>query len=188
MSRVAYIRVSTEDQNTARQDEMMKHQKIDKVFTEKISGKDMNRPQLQAMLSWLRDGDVVVIESISRLSRSTRDFLNILDQLEKKGVALVSLKESIDTSTPTGRFMVSVFAALAELERDQIHVRQTEGIAEAKKAGKYRGRVPIQIDEHLFLDEVRKWKDGKQTAADTMRTLQLKKSTFYRKVNEMGLV
>ena len=106
--RVAYERVSTAGQSTLRQDVMMQEQKIEKVFTEKISGKDRNRPELQKMLDFVREGDTVVIESISRLARSTRDFLNILDELERKHVGLVSLKEQIDTSTPTGRFLVSI--------------------------------------------------------------------------------
>ena len=106
--RVAYERVSTAGQSTMRQDVMMQEHKIEKVFTEKVSGKDRNRPELQKMLDFVREGDTVVIESISRLARSTRDFLNILDELERKHVGLVSLKEQIDTSTPTGRFLVSI--------------------------------------------------------------------------------
>jgi len=106
--RVAYERVSTAGQSTMRQDVMMQEHQIEKVFTEKVSGKDRNRPELQKMLDFVREGDTVVIESISRLARSTRDFLNILDELERKHVGLVSLKEQIDTSTPTGRFLVSI--------------------------------------------------------------------------------
>ena len=92
---VAYERVSTSGQSTLRQDVMMQEQQIEKVFTEKISGKDRNRPELQKMLEFVREGDTVIVESISRLARSTRDFLNILDELEKKHVALISLKEQI---------------------------------------------------------------------------------------------
>ena len=102
---VAYERVSTAGQSTLRQEVMMQEHQIEKVFSEKVSGKDRNRPELQKMLDFVREGDTVVIESISRLARSTRDFLNILDELERKHVALVSLKEKIDTSTPTGRFL-----------------------------------------------------------------------------------
>ena len=149
--KVAYERVSTAGQSTLRQDVMMNDQKIEKVFTEKISGKDRNRPELQKMLDFVREGDTVVIESISRLARSTRDFLNILDELEKKHVALVSLKEQIDTATPTGRFLVSIFAALAQLEREQILMRQQEGIRAQKEAGTYTGGRPrIEIKQNQF--------------------------------------
>ena len=118
--KVAYERVSTTGQSTLRQDVMMQEHQIEKIFTEKVSGKDRNRPEFQKMLDFVREGDTAFIESISRLARSTRDFLNILDELEKKHVALVSLKEQIDTATPTGRFLVSIFAVLAQLEREQI--------------------------------------------------------------------
>ncbi len=113
--RVAYERVSTSGQSTLRQDAMMQDQKIEKIFMEKISGKDRNRPELQKMLDFVREGDTVVIESISRLARSTRDFLNILNELEQKHVVLISLKESIDTSTPTGRFLVSIFGCVGSI-------------------------------------------------------------------------
>lgn len=179
--RVAYERVSTASQSTLRQDVMMHEQKIEKVFTEKISGKDRNRPELQKMLDYVREGDTVVVESISRLARSTRDFLNILDELETKNVALVSLKEQIDTSTPTGRFLISIFAALAQLEREQILVRQKEGIAAQKAKGIYTGGRPrIQVDEKLFKTVVTRWRAGEITAVQAMIELKVKKATFYR--------
>ena len=179
--RVAYERVSTSGQSTLRQDAMMQDQQIEKVFTEKISGKDRNRPELQKMLDFVREGDTVVIESISRLARSTRDFLNILDELEKKHVALVSLKEQIDTSTPTGRFLVSIFAALAQLEREQILTRQKEGIAAQKAAGTYTGGRPrIKVDKKLLNTVMEKWKSGEITAVQAMKELSVTKATFYR--------
>ena len=123
----------------------------------------------------------MLIESISRLARSTRDFLNILDELEKKHVALISLKEQIDTSTPTGRFLVSVFAALAQLEREQILSRQKEGIAAQKARGIYKGGRPkIRVDSHQLDDVYSRWKSGEITAVQAMNALGLKKATFYR--------
>ena len=182
---VAYERVSTTGQSTLRQDVMMADHAIEKVFVEKISGKDRNRPELQKMLEFVREGDVVIIESISRLARSTRDFLNILDELEKKKVALISLKEQIDTSTPTGRFLVSIFAALAQLEREQILVRQREGVAAQKANGTYTGGRPkVQIDQKKFAATVALWKSGKMTAVQAMKELGLSKATFYRMVKE----
>ena len=103
MGRIGYIRVSTEHQETARQEAIMKQYQVEKVFAEKMSGKNTNRPELKAMLDYVREGDTLYIESISRLGRSTRDLLNIIDVLQKKGVTLVSSKENIDTNTPQGR-------------------------------------------------------------------------------------
>ena len=184
--KVAYERVSTLGQSTLRQDVMMQEEKIEKIFTEKISGKDVNRPELQKMLSFVREGDSVVIESISRLARSTRDFLNILNELEQKKVALVSMKEQIDTSTPTGRFLVSIFAALAQLEREQILTRQQEGIRAQKLAGTYTGGRPrIAVNKKQFSAVVSQWKAGQITAVQAMNELSIKKSTFYRLVKQL---
>ena len=163
--KVAYERVSTAGQSTLRQDVMMQEQQIEKVFSEKVSGKDRNRPVLQKMLEFVREGDTVVIESISRLARSTRDFLNILDELERKHVALISLKEQIDTATPTGRFLV----------------RQREGIAAQKAKGTYSGGRPrVLIDQKQYASVTAKWKAGTITAVEAMKELNLKPSTFYR--------
>lgn len=182
--KVAYIRVSTEEQNTARQDAMMQAQGIEKVFTEKISGKNTNRPQLQAMMDYVREGDVVVVESYSRFSRSTADLLALIAQLDAKGVGFISLHENVDTTTPQGRFMMTVFAGLAQFEREQTLQRQREGIEEAKKAGKYTGRQPIAIDAAAFEQAYRDWKAGKLTATAAMQQLNLKPNTWYRRVKE----
>ena len=181
--KVAYERVSTTQQSTLRQEMMMQEHGIEKVFSEKVSGKDRNRPELEKMLAFVREGDIVLIESISRLARSTRDFLNILNELEQKHVTLVSLKEQIDTSTPTGRFLVSIFAALAQLEREQILTRQKEGIAAQKAKGIYTGGRPrVQVDQKQFEAVVRRWKVGEITAVQAMKELGVTKATFYRLV------
>lgn len=109
---------------------------LKKVFIDKLSGKNTDRPQLQAMFSYVREGDVIVVSNFSQLARSTRNMLQIVQELTDKGVGLVSLKEKVDTDTPQGRFMLTVFAALAELERETILQRQREGIAIAKQQGK----------------------------------------------------
>ena len=195
MAKVAYIRVSTAEQNTARQD--VKFADYDKVFTDKASGKNTDRPELQKMLEYVREGDTVTVESYSRLARSTKDLLTIVDKLKEKGVALISLKENVDTSTPQGEFMMQIFASLAEFERKQTLQRQAEGIAEAKRrdaelkaqgkqAETYKGRKPIDVDRDIFAAEVKRWKDGKQTAREAMNRLNLKPNTFYRRVKELG--
>lgn len=143
--KVAYVRVSTIDQNEARQVEALKTHDIEKWFCEKISGKDTHRPKLQEMLDYVREGDTVYIHDFSRLARSTRDLLEIVEQLNNKGVTLVSNKESIDTSTPTGKLMLTMIGAIAEFERANLLERQREGIAIAKHDGKYKGRKSIRI-------------------------------------------
>lgn len=150
MSRIGYARCSTADQNPTRQQEWLQSQGCDRIYLDMMSGKDTHRPQLQAMLDYVREGDVLCVESISRLARSTRDLLSIVDQLTSKGVQFYSQKESIDTATPQGKFMLTVFAAMAELERDQIRQRQQEGIAIAKREGKYRA-VRKNMSTAIFL-------------------------------------
>lgn len=148
--KVAYIRVSTVEQNEARQLEAMQGKGIEKYFTEKVSAKDTNRPQLQAMLDYVREGDVVYIHDFSRLARSTKDLLDIIEQLHKKGVSLISNKESIDTSTPQGKLMVTMLGAIYEFERANLLERQKEGIAIAVKEGKYKGGQVKKIDDKTF--------------------------------------
>ena len=122
--KVGYVRVSTAGQNTARQEVIMEQLGVEKVFIDKMSGKNTDRPQLKEMLAFVREGDTLVIESFSRLARSTKDLLEIVEELEKKNVKFVSQKENIDTSTPNGKFMLTLFAALAQLERETLLARQ----------------------------------------------------------------
>jgi DNA invertase Pin-like site-specific DNA recombinase len=124
--KIGYIRVSTQEQNTARQDILMKELGVDKIYSDKVSGKNTDREQLQEMMSYAREGDSIIVESISRFARNTKDLLELVDKLNSKKVEFVSKKENIDTSTPTGKFMLTVFGAVAELERDYIRQRQKE--------------------------------------------------------------
>lgn len=137
--RLAYIRVSTIDQNEQRQIEAMQKYNIEKWFTEKISAKDTNRPKLRELLEFARQGDTIYIHDFSRLARSTKDLLDIVEQLNKKEIHLVSNKENIDTSTPTGKLMLTMIGAINEFERVNLLERQREGIAIAKREGKYKG-------------------------------------------------
>lgn len=184
MSKIGYIRVSTEHRETARQQEIMDSNHVDRIFSEKLSGANADRPQLKAMLDYVREGDTLYVESISRLGRSTRDLLNIIDTLTDKGVTLVSHKENIDTDTPSGKFMLTVFAALSQLEREQLKQRQREGIEIAKAQGKYTGRKPIPIDWTKFGSLYGEWKAKNITGRDFMRKMGLTSNTFYRRVRE----
>ena len=186
---IGYARVSTIEQNEARQLVAFEGftEKITKTFIDKMSGKDTNRPQLQAMLDYVREGDVVVVSEFSRLARSTRDMLQIVQELTDKGVGLISLKEQIDSDSSTGKFMLTIFAALAELERDTILQRQREGIAIAKQQGKYKGRKPIPFNEDKFRAECKKWRNGEQTAVATMKKLDIKRNRFYQIVKKLKL-
>ena len=144
--KIAYVRVSTVEQNEARQIEALKKYDIEKWFTEKVSAKDTNRPQLKQMLEFAREGDTVYIHDFSRLARSTKDLLDIVETLQSKGIHLVSNKENTDTSTATGKLMLTMIAAINEFERTNLLERQKEGIAIAKRNGIYKGRKPINPD------------------------------------------
>lgn len=178
--KVGYVRVSTAEQNPARQMELMKSLGVEKIYQEKRSGKNTDRPQFNEMLSFLREGDTFYVESFSRLSRSTRDLLSTVATLTERGVNLVSDKENFDTSTPQGKFVLTVFAALSEFERESILERQREGIEIAKAEGKYKGRKPIPVNERFFT-VAKAWADGKAALKDAIRESGMYSSTFFRK-------
>lgn len=180
--KIGYIRVSTQEQNTIRQEVLMKSLGVDEVYIDRMSGKNANRPELQKMMEYVRKGDTVIVESISRFARNTRDLLELVERLTVKGVEFVSRKEAIDTTTPTGKFMLTIFGAVAELEREYILQRQREGIAIAKQQGKYTGRKPIEAPE--FEQVTAKWRNGTITAVEAMRQLHMTKTTFYRRVKQ----
>ena len=186
---LGYIRVSTVEQNEERQTRALLEKGVESenLFIDKQSGKDADREQLKALLAFCRKGDVVITESISRIARNTKDLLTIVETLTSKGVDFISLKESIDTSTPQGKFMLTVFGAMAELERESILERQKEGIAIAKEAGLYKGKQKMKIDRERFEAVVREWRANRVTATEAMKRLDLKPNTFYRRVKEWGL-
>ena len=177
--KMAYVRVSTAEQNEARQLEALKPYEIEKIFLEKASAKDTHRPKLQEMLEFVREDDTVYIKDFSRLARSTKDLLNLVELLDKKGVKLISLKENIDSKTPTGRLMLTMIGAIYEFERMNLLERQKEGIAIAKLAGKYKGRREIKLPENGE-DVFERWERREITGRAAMRELKLKSNTFYR--------
>lgn len=184
-----YCRVSTEQQNEERQIKAALELGIEKenIFIDKQSGKSMERAQLKNLLAFCRKGDTVYCESISRIARNTKDLLNIVEELNKKQVEFVSLKESIDTTTPQGKFMLTVFAAMATLERECILQRQAEGIQIARENGKYKGRKPKDIDEKEFKRLCSEWRAGNRTAVSIQRKFNISAQTFYRWVKEKNI-
>ena len=185
--RVAYVRVSTVEQNEARQLEALKKHGIEKWFTEKVSGKDTNRPQLQAMIEYVREGDTVFIHDFSRLARSTKDLLEIVETLNSKGVHLVSNKENIDTSTPTGKLMLTMIGAIAEFERQNLLERQKEGVAIAKAEGKYKGGQVKQIDDKRFEDLYQQYQNRQINKVQFAKELSISRPTLDKLLKDKGL-
>ena len=184
--KVGYVRVSTTDQNPARQLEIMKQYGVDKIYQEKISGKDTNRPEFKEMLDFLREGDTLYVESFSRLSRSTQDLISTVNKLNEKNISLVSDKEKIDTTSPQGRLVMTVFAAIYQFERETTLQRQREGIEIAKRQGKYKGRKPIEVTD-AFLKIARNWEKGELTLKDAVKLSGVSQSTFFRKCKQYGI-
>ena len=180
--KIGYIRVSTQEQNTVRQEALMDALGVEKFYIDRMSGKNTERPELKQMLEYVRKGDVVIVESISRFACNTRDLLELVERLTAKEVEFVSQKEAIDTNTPTGKFMLTVFGAVAELEREYILQRQREGIEIAKAQGKYKGRKPISSPD--FDKIAAQWRRGELTAVQAMRRLGMSKTTFYRRIKK----
>ena len=179
---IGYVRVSTVEQHDERQIEALKKHDIDKFFVEKVSAKDTNRPELQKMMEYIREDDVIFIKDFSRVARSTKDLLDIVETLDNKGVKLISLKENLDTTTPTGRLMLTMIGAIYEFERTNLLERQREGISIAKRAGKYKGRKEIAPPDN-FAEVYNLWKNRSITGREAMKRLNLKINTFYKLVN-----
>jgi DNA invertase Pin-like site-specific DNA recombinase len=180
---IGYVRVSTVDQNLDRQLEGLKKHNVDKLFTEKVSAKDTNRPELKAMLEFAREGDAIYIHSFDRLARSTKDLLDIVEQLQSKGITLVSNKENIDTNTATGKLMLTMIGAINAFERENMLERQREGIAIAVQDGKYKGRKAIEYPAN-WVEVYSKYKTRELTATKAIERLELKKTTFYKLIKQ----
>ncbi|MGN0180194.1 MAG: recombinase family protein [Monoglobaceae bacterium] len=179
---LAYIRVSTIEQNEQRQVEAMQKYDIEKWFVEKVSAKDTNRPKLQELLDFAREGDTIHIHDFSRLARSTKDLLDIVELLNSKGVILVSNKENIDTSTPTGKLMLTMIGAINEFERTNLLERQREGIAIAKREKKYKGRKAITIPN--FEEHYKRYLKREITKSELAKELKISRPTLDKLINE----
>ena len=187
MAHIAYVRVSTAEQNEARQIEALKKHDIDKWFTEKVSGKNMNRPQLEAMLDYMREGDTIYIHDFSRLARSTKDLLAIVEQLQAKKVHLVSNKENLDTSTPTGKLMLTMIAAINEFERENLLERQREGIAIAKAQGKFKGGQVKRIYDKTFCAAYDRYQHRELNKTQLAAELRISRPTLDKMLKDRGL-
>lgn len=175
-----YSRVSTVDQNEARQIEQAKQGDYDKVYLDKASGANMERAELNIMLNQLREGDSVTVLSIDRLGRNTRDILTIVDKITEQKASLVCLSPHFTSADHYGEFFLSMLACFAQLERKQILERQMQGIKIAKQAGKYKGRKPKTIEN--FEAVYKQWCDEKITAEQAAKLLEISRSTFYRRI------
>lgn len=183
--RYGYVRVSTEEQNLARQIDLMEKLEVDIIIEEKESGKNIDdRPKLKALLELLEEGDILVVESISRLSRSVYDFLTLAKELEERGIELISHKEKFDTSTAYGRFAMNIFASLYQMERELMKDRQQEGIRIAQKNGVQFGRPKVKFDKELFEDLVEKNIRGFITGERASAELGISLSTYNRRKKE----
>lgn len=183
MSVIGYTRVSSKDQNLSRQEDSLKEKGVEKVYSDKMSGKNTDRPGLKELLSYVREGDTVIVHSFDRLARSLPDLLQIVDSLREKGVELQSLKEAVDTATPQGKLQLALFGALAEFEREITGQRRDEGIRSARARGQRFGRPEVKKPAH-WDQEIRRWKAGKQTAVETFERLKMSKTTFYKLVKQ----
>ncbi len=180
---IAYIRVSTVEQNLDRQKLGLEKYNIEKWFEEKVSAKDTNRPALKAMLDFAREGDKIYIWDFSRLARSTKDLLELVEIMKNKKIDLISIKENLNTTTPTGKLMLTMIGAINEFERTNLLERQREGIAIAKNKGKYKGRKKKEIDDN-FIELYDKWKSREITASHFANEMGMSRVTLYKRIDE----
>ena len=180
---IAYVRVSTEEQNESRQKEGLEKYDIEKWYVEKVSAKDTNRPKLKEMLDYAREGDTIYVWDFSRLARSTKDLLELVELMNDKKIHLKSIKENLDTSTPTGKLMLTMIGAINEFERANLLERQREGIAIAKKEGKYKGRKAKEVDKK-FEGVYKKYLNREINKIEMAKELKISRPTLDKLIRE----
>lgn len=184
--RIAYVRVSTAEQNEARQIEALKKYDIEKWFTEKCSGKNADRPKLTEMMDFAREGDEIYIHDFSRLARSTKDLLNIIERLDAKGIKLISNKENLDTHTPTGKLMLTMIGAISEFERATILERQREGLIIMKREGRMNGRKQKVILEEDWKQNLLLYKTREINKRQFAERLHISRPTLDKLLRKEG--
>jgi len=179
--KIGYARVSTKEQNLDRQIDALQQAGCEKIFSEQISGAKKERPELNMLLSQIRDGDQLVIDKLSRLGRSLKDLIQIVSDLEDRGVTFISLKDAIDTSSASGRLVFHIFASLAEFERDLISERTKAGLASAKARGRMGGRpkgLSLEAQKTAMAAETL-YNDGNHSVKAICDQLSISKPTLY---------
>lgn len=174
----AYARVSTADQNLDRQRDALEKYGIDKLYCEKISGTKKSRPELDRMLAELQEGDTIVIESLSRLGRSVKNLAELMEILNSRNIRLVSLKETIDTTSSTGRLLFTILSSLAQFERDVLVERTREGLAAARARGRCGGRP--KTNESVVKKAVALYDTGQYSMKEIHELTGISSSTIYR--------
>jgi len=177
-----YARVSTEAQNLDRQLDALEKYGVDMIYNEKMTGTKKNRPELTKLLDRITEGDTVVVESLSRLGRSTKDLIELTETFQSKGVNLVSLKESIDTNSPTGKLLFTLMSAIAQFERDVIADRTREGLESARAIGRNGGRP--KADAEQVRKAIKLYKTGQYSVKEIEELTGIKKSTLYRNLRK----
>ena len=183
---IGYARVSTQEQNLDLQLDELKKSGVDKIFQEKVSGGkwDAQRPELDKVLNYVREGDTLVVWKLDRLGRSLPHLIRTVNQLKEKNVELKSLKENIDTSSATGKLMFHIFGSLSEFERDMTRERVQAGLISARERGRIGGRPTVIRDdkEKLFQELV---KDDSITKLEKCRRLWISRATYWRMAKKL---
>lgn len=183
---VGYARVSTVEQNIERQEVALQELGCERIYIDKLTGATLDRPEFNKMMDFVRDGDTLIVSEYNRLSRSTMDLLTTLGILEDKGVVVKSMKENLDTSTPQGKLMLTIFAGLAEFERTLMKQRQAEGIERARLAGKYKGRKPKEYDQVLLNEILNSLANNCMTVTEASKKLGVTRATVYNLLKKIG--
>ena len=181
---IGYARVSTEQQNLDRQIDALNKYGVEELFTEKMTGTKKDRPELDKVKLKARAGDVVVIESLSRLGRSTKDLLNLIDEFDKAGIQLVSLKENIDTQTPAGKLLLTVLSAICQFERDLTVQRTCEGLQAARARGRKGGRPTA--DSKAVAKALKLYEAQTHSIKEITAITGISQATLYRRLAELS--
>ena len=180
-SKIGYCRVSTTAQNMTAQLEVLNKAGCQEIFKEKVSGSSADRPELRKLLDYIRKGDTVTVTKLDRLARSTKDLLNIAEEIKKKGADFEVLNINLDTKSPTGQLMLTMLAAIAEFEKGIMLERQREGIDIAKEDGKYKGRKPI---EETKLQQVQTLVENGISVSKAVSEVGIGRRTYYKAIEE----